>query len=230
MAAMGLPTALGPGPAGAPRRRRMRRRRMRRGRRRRASTAARHGRRACSSRSSGRSPGRRASTAPRSCRRRTSRLGRKPPPSGGAVSVRQQLEYYFSPRNWGQDAFLKSLADEDGAVALEAFFTFPRIAALLPTTVDAAKTADDDRRVLAAAVRKSSQLDLTAGRAAREGAAEARARREAAEAPRHRGPGAVRGGARAARKAGWPVRGRRGESATANPQADVRPPRREDHQ
>ena len=85
----------------------------------------------------------------------------KPLPSDGAVSVRQQLEYYFSPRNWGQDAFLKSLADEDGAVALEAFFTFPRIAALLPTTVDAAKTADDDRRVLAAAVRKSSQLDLT---------------------------------------------------------------------
>ena len=85
----------------------------------------------------------------------------KPPPSDGAVSVRQQLEYYFSPRNWGQDAFLKSLADEDGSVALEAFFTFPRIAALLPTTVDAAKTADDDRRVLAAAVRKSSQLDLT---------------------------------------------------------------------
>ena len=88
----------------------------------------------------------------------------KPPPSDGAVSVRQQLEYYFSPRNWGQDAFLKSLADEDGSVALEAFFTFPRIAALLPTTVDAAatKTADDDRRVLAAAVRKSPQLDLTA--------------------------------------------------------------------
>ena len=88
----------------------------------------------------------------------------KPPPSDGAVSVRQQLEYYFSPRNWGQDAFLKSLADEDGSVALEAFFTFPRIAALLPTTVDAAatKTADDDRRVLAAAVRTSPQLDLTA--------------------------------------------------------------------
>ena len=85
----------------------------------------------------------------------------KPPPSDGGVSVRQQLEYYFSPRNWGQDAFLKSLADEDGSVALEAFFTFPRIAALLPTTVDAAKTADDDRRVIAAAVRKSSQLDLT---------------------------------------------------------------------
>ena len=86
----------------------------------------------------------------------------KPPPSDGAVSVRQQLEYYFSPRNWGQDAFLKSLADEDGAVALEAFFTFPRIAALLPTTVDAAtKTPDDDRKVLAAAVRKSPQLDLT---------------------------------------------------------------------
>ena len=86
----------------------------------------------------------------------------KPPPSDGAVSVRQQLEYYFSPRNWGQDAFLKSLADEDGAVALEAFFTFPRIAALLPTTLDAAtKTADDDRRVIASAVRKSSQLDLT---------------------------------------------------------------------
>ena len=78
----------------------------------------------------------------------------KPPPSDGAVGVRQQLEYYFSPRNWGQDAFLKSLADEDGSVALEAFFTFPRIAALLPTTLDAAtKTADDDRRVLAAAVR-----------------------------------------------------------------------------
>ena len=86
---------------------------------------------------------------------------KQPPPPGGGVSVRQQLEYYFSPRNWGQDAFLKSLADEDGAVALEAFFTFPRIAALLPTTVDATKTADDDRRVLAAAVRKSSQLDLT---------------------------------------------------------------------
>ena len=85
----------------------------------------------------------------------------KPPPSDGAVGVRQQLEYYFSPRNWGQDAFLKSLADEDGAVALEAFFTFPRIAALLPTTLDAAKTADDDRRVLASAVRNSSQLDLT---------------------------------------------------------------------
>ena len=86
----------------------------------------------------------------------------KPPPSDGAVSVRQQLEYYFSPRNWGQDAFLKSLADEDGAVALEAFFTFPRIAALLPTTLDAAtKTADDDRRVIASAVRNSSQLDLT---------------------------------------------------------------------
>ena len=86
---------------------------------------------------------------------------KQPPPPGGGVSVRQQLEYYFSPRNWGQDAFLKSLADEDGSVALEAFFTFPRIAALLPTTVDATKTADDDRRVLAAAVRKSSQLDLT---------------------------------------------------------------------
>ena len=31
----------------------------------------------------------------------------KPPPSDGAVGVRQQLEYYFSPRNWDQDAFLK---------------------------------------------------------------------------------------------------------------------------
>ena len=81
----------------------------------------------------------------------------------------------------GPGRVLKSLADEDGAVALEAFFTFPRIAALLcveiktarldglggrrrcsrATTLDAAKTADDDRRVLAAAVRKSSQLDLT---------------------------------------------------------------------
>ncbi|CAH0370482.1 unnamed protein product [Pelagomonas calceolata] len=103
----------------------------------------------------------------------------KPPPSDGGVSVRQQLEYYFSPRNWGQDAFLKSLADEDGAVALEAFFTFPRIAALLPTTVDAAKTADDDRRVLAAAVRKSSQLDLTADGLR----VKARRKRERAEKP-----------------------------------------------
>ena len=105
----------------------------------------------------------------------------KPPPSDGAVSVRQQLEYYFSPRNWGQDAFLKSLADEDGAVALEAFFTFPRIAALLPTTVDAAstKTADDDRKVLAAAVRTSSQLDLTADGLR----VKARRKRERAEKP-----------------------------------------------
>ena len=105
----------------------------------------------------------------------------KPPPSDGAVGVRQQLEYYFSPRNWGQDAFLKSLADEDGAVALEAFFTFPRIAALLPTTVDAAstKTADDDRKVLAAAVRTSSQLDLTADGLR----VKARRKRERAEKP-----------------------------------------------
>ena len=104
----------------------------------------------------------------------------KPPPFDGAVSVRQQLEYYFSPRNWGQDAFLKSLADEDGAVALEAFFTFPRIAALLPTTVDAAtKTADDDRKVIAAAVRKSSQLDLTADGLR----VKARRKRERAEKP-----------------------------------------------
>ena len=105
----------------------------------------------------------------------------KPPPSDGAVGVRQQLEYYFSPRNWGQDAFLKSLADEDGSVALEAFFTFPRIAALLPTTVDAAatKTADDDRRVLAAAVRTSSQLDLTADGLR----VKARRKRERAEKP-----------------------------------------------
>ena len=63
----------------------------------------------------------------------------KPPPSDGAVGVRQQLEYYFSPRNWGQDAFLKSLADEDGAVALEAFFTFPRIAALLCVEIETAR-------------------------------------------------------------------------------------------
>ena len=106
---------------------------------------------------------------------------KQPPPSDGAVSVRQQLEYYFSPRNWGQDAFLKSLADEDGAVALEAFFTFPRIAALLPTTVDAAstKTADDDRKVLAAAVRTSSQLDLTADGLR----VKARRKRERAEKP-----------------------------------------------
>mmetsp|Transcript_15033 Transcript_15033/g.44257 ORF Transcript_15033/g.44257 Transcript_15033/m.44257 type:complete len:313 (-) Transcript_15033:17-955(-) len=53
-------------------------------------------------------------------------------------------------------------------------------------------------------------------RAAREGAAEARARRET---PRHRGPGAVRGGARAARKAGGPVRRRRGAAATAAAEA-----------
>ena len=63
----------------------------------------------------------------------------KPPPSDGAVGVRQQLEYYFSPRNWGQDAFLKSLADEDGSVALEAFFTFPRIAALLCVEIKTAR-------------------------------------------------------------------------------------------
>ena len=62
-----------------------------------------------------------------------------PPPSDGAVSVRQQLEYYFSPRNWAQDAFLKSLADEDGSVALEAFFTFPRIAALLCVEIKTAR-------------------------------------------------------------------------------------------
>ena len=94
--------------------------------------------------------------------------------------MRQQLEYYFSPRNWGQDAFLKSLADEDGAVALEAFFTFPRIAALLPTTLNAAtKTPDDDRKVLAAAVRKSPQLDLTADGLR----VKARRKRERAEKP-----------------------------------------------
>ena len=71
---------------------------------------------------------------------------KQPPPSDGAVSVRQQLEYYFSPRNWGQDAFLKSLADEDGSVALEAFFTFPRIAALLCVEI---KTARRIHRVIA---------------------------------------------------------------------------------
>ena len=64
---------------------------------------------------------------------------KQPPPPGGGVSVRQQLEYYFSPRNWGQDAFLKSLADEDGSVALEAFFTFPRIAALLCVEIKTAR-------------------------------------------------------------------------------------------
>ena len=71
---------------------------------------------------------------------------KQPPPPGGGVSVRQQLEYYFSPRNWGQDAFLKSLADEDGSVALEAFFTFPRIAALLCVEI---KTARRIHRVIA---------------------------------------------------------------------------------
>ena len=74
----------------------------------------------------------------------------KPPPSDGAVSVRQQLEYYFSPRNWGQDAFLKSLADEDGSVALEAFFTFPRIAALLCVEIKTARRIRADAgRVIA---------------------------------------------------------------------------------
>ena len=74
----------------------------------------------------------------------------KPPPSDGAVGVRQQLEYYFSPRNWGQDAFLKSLADEDGAVALEAFFTFPRIAALLCVEIKTARRIRADAgRVIA---------------------------------------------------------------------------------
>ena len=75
---------------------------------------------------------------------------KQPPPSDGAVSVRQQLEYYFSPRNWGQDAFLKSLADEDGAVALEAFFTFPRIAALLCVEIKTARRIRADAgRVIA---------------------------------------------------------------------------------
>ena len=74
----------------------------------------------------------------------------KPPPSDGGVSVRQQLEYYFSPRNWGQDAFLKSLADEDGSVALEAFFTFPRIAALLCVEIKTARRIRADAgRVIA---------------------------------------------------------------------------------
>ena len=153
---------------------------------------------------------------------------KQPPPPGGGVGVRQQLEYYFSPRNWGQDAFLKSLADEDGSVALEAFFTFPRIAALLPTTVDATKTADDDQRVLAAAVRKSSQLDLTPD-GLRVKARRKRARREAAEAPRHRGPGAVGGGARAARETGGQVRRRRRAAAAAAAEADVRTSWRTDY-
>ncbi|CAH0380326.1 unnamed protein product, partial [Pelagomonas calceolata] len=150
----------------------------------------------------------------------------KPPPSDGGVSVRQQLEYYFSPRNWGQDAFLKSLADEDGAVALEAFFTFPRIAALLcrlPTTVDAAKTADDDRRVLAAAVRKSSQLDLTAD------GLRVKARRSArAENPRHRGPGPSEESSRGAQsgRAGSPPT-RRGRHRRRR--SGRSPTRRQDH-
>jgi hypothetical protein len=75
---------------------------------------------------------------------------KQPPPPGGGVSVRQQLEYYFSPRNWGQDAFLKSLADEDGSVALEAFFTFPRIAALLCVEIKTARRIRADAgRVIA---------------------------------------------------------------------------------
>lgn len=85
-----------------------------------------------------------------------------PPKTASPDGVRKQLDYYFSPKNWGQDAFLKSLADDEGSVALAAFLTFPRITALLPTTLDATKTEEDDLRVLAAAARGSSALDLTA--------------------------------------------------------------------
>lgn len=98
------------------------------------------------------------------------RLSAQPPPkrpprtdfSTSPDGVRKQLDYYFSPKNWGQDAFLKSLADDEGSVALVAFLTFPRITALLPTTLDAMKTEEDDLRVLAAAARASPALDLTA--------------------------------------------------------------------
>ena len=50
----------------------------------------------------------------------------------GAVA-RRQLEYYFSDANWIRDDYLRNLADAEQSVAAEAFFSFPRIQAVLPS-------------------------------------------------------------------------------------------------
>ena len=70
----------------------------------------------------------------------------------------RQLEYYFLPKNWAKDDFLRKLADDDGSVAVEAFFQFPRIAALLPSARGIGMEADGV--FLRRCVRYSASLEM----------------------------------------------------------------------
>ena len=164
---------------------------------------------------------------------------KQPPPSSG-VSVRQQLEYYFSPRNWGQDAFLKSLADEDGSVALEAFFTFPRIAALLCVEIKTARRIRADAgRVIAEKLflhrHCSRRRSTRRRRRTTTGASSRRRSASRASSTSHRtGCGSRRGGsARATRSSPMPSRAwscpRRSSRGARNGRAGSRLTRRKRH-
>ena len=43
------------------------------------------------------------------------------------AAARAQIEYYFSYANYSRDEYLRSLADADGYVALDALQDFPKL-------------------------------------------------------------------------------------------------------
>ena len=73
----------------------------------------------------------------------------------GAAAIRAQCEYYFSAANLSRDAHLRSLADGEGFVALDALRDFPKLAALL---------GDQPPTALAAALSTSPLLDVVSDR------------------------------------------------------------------
>ena len=75
------------------------------------------------------------------------------------VVATRQLEYYFSPKNWAKDEFLRNLADDEGFVAVEALCSFPRLAAALPSARGIGQEADGV--FLRRCVRYGSSLELS---------------------------------------------------------------------